>query len=138
MVRLNSNQLTDKQIERLWLQLAQMVAPKSAHHSAAVLQEILGYEERVMVAKRLAAAVLLVEGLTPYRIADELKLSQATIHAIREKVDKGEFNESLTYISRNKKNYFAFLNTLDTILHLGGILPHYNGLDRYPIRNSTK
>lgn len=132
MVRLNSNQLSSQQIERLWLQLAEMAAPKSSTHTAKILREILGHEERIMVAKRLAAAVLLVEGLTPYRIADELKLSQATIHAIREKVEAGGFSTSLQYISKTKKDYFSFLDTLDKILHLGGLLPHYNGIDRYP------
>lgn len=131
MVRLNSTQLSKQQTDQLWLQLIEIISPKQPSHTTRVLHEVLGREEQIMIAKRIAAAVLITEGVTPYRIANKLKLSQTTIHSIRKKVEHGGYAHTLSSITRNKKEYVTFLDTLDTILHLGGILPHYNGLDRY-------
>lgn len=131
MVRLNKNTLNQKQIDNLFLQLAKVIAPSDSTKAKLVLSELLGSEERIMLAKRLAAVILLAEGTSRYRVSQILKLSQSTVDAIYTKIELGRFNTVLKKVARTKKDYFAFLNTLDAILHLGGILPHYNGLDRY-------
>ncbi len=62
MVHLNRNLLTQQQLEMLFTQLSQLLNEKSPNETAGVLTEILGYEEKVMIAKRLVAIVLLVDG----------------------------------------------------------------------------
>jgi len=84
-----------------------------------------------MLAKRLAIIILLLEDKSLYRIASILKISPTTANKIKYKLDTGEFDKIITLLGKNKKEYFALLDTLDSILHLGGILPHYNGLERY-------
>ncbi len=131
MVRLNKNQLTPKQIENLLFQLAKTVAPKDCPRTASVLHELLGNEEQIMVAKRVATIVLLAEGYSAYKISHLLKLSKSTVATISQKMERGEYQTVLESLGKTKKNYFAILEAIDSILHLGGILPHYNGLDRY-------
>lgn len=131
MVRLNRNTLNEKQHNDLFQQFARTVSPVDSDHADTVLSELLGTEERVMVAKRLAVIVLLVEGTSMYKIGQLLKLSQSTVEHISQKFEKGHYDHTLQYISKTEKDYFAFLDILDNILHLGGVLPHYNGLDRY-------
>lgn len=131
MVRLNKNKLTQAQLEKLFSQFSNVVAPHDQQHADCVLTELLGKEERIMVAKRLAAAILLVEGLSMYKISQVLKLSQSTVGHIASKISSGQFDHTLSQISKTKEDYFSLLTLLDSILHLGGALPHYNGLDRY-------
>lgn len=131
MVHLNRNTLSEQQLNNLYLQFSSTVAPHNHQHAERILTELLGQEERVMIAKRLAVAVLLVEGTSKYKISRVLKLSESTIEKIAQKLKQGRFDYTLNKVSKTKKDYFAFLSTLDSILHLGGILPHYNGLDRY-------
>ncbi len=131
MVRLNQNEINQKQLEKLFSQLAAVVSPKDSHRAASVLSELLGKEERIMIAKRLATVFLLTEGMSRYKIGQTLKLSQSTVDHINEKLACGRYDTILRRVSKTKTNYFAILETLDDILHLGGILPHYNGLDRY-------
>lgn len=131
MVRLNKTSLYSKQIQDLLLQLAKVTAPKEAAHAHAILSELLGTEEQIMLAKRLAAIVLLAEGYSSYKISRTLKLSKSTIATISFKMERGDYKAVLKTLGKDKKDYFAILKALDDILHLGGILPHYNGLSRY-------
>lgn len=131
MVRLNKTSLYPKQIQDLLLQLAKVTAPKEAAHAHAILSELLGTEEQIMLAKRLAAIVLLAEGYSSYKISRTLKLSKSTIATISFKMERGDYKAVLKTLGKDKKDYFAILKALDDILHLGGILPHYNGLSRY-------
>jgi len=131
MVRLNRNALDRKKIDALFGQLATAIAPSDAKHANKLLTELLGREERIMLAKRLAAIVLLAKGVSRYKISRTLKLSQSTVEHILRKSRNGHFNTTLKTVSRTKKDYLAFLDTLDNILHLGGILLHYSGSDRY-------
>jgi len=131
MVRLNRNKLRKKQLDDLFWQFAVAVAPHDPMHANGVLNEILGTEERIMLAKRLTTVVLLVEGTSMYKVGTLLKLSPSTVEHIVRKIESGDFDHILTHVSKTKKDYFTLLEIIDSILHLGGILPHYNGLDRY-------
>jgi len=131
MVRLNRHSLSTEQSDDLFQQLASVISPRDSVHVGAILTELLGREERIMLAKRLAAIALLVEGASPYRTARVLKLSESTVAGIAAKLAKGHYDQTLQCVARTKKGYHSFLKTLDDILHLGGVLPHYNGLDRY-------
>ncbi len=131
MVRLNKNLLSEGQLEKLFKQLNTTLGALSTTDTNLMLSELLGKEERIMLAKRLAAIILILEGNSLYKTAAVLKLSPATAKTIKYKIDTGEFNNLIHFLGKNKVEYFSILETLDSILHLGGILPHYNGLDRY-------
>ena len=133
MVRLNKNELEAEQLEALSAQLYKSVGKLNMTNSRDFIRELLGYEERVMLAKRLAAIVLLLEGNSPYKVASLLKLSESTVATYAKRIEEGLYDDLIRILGKSKKDYFAFLDVLDSILHLGGILPHYNGLDRYRI-----
>ncbi|MFT5036833.1 MAG: hypothetical protein ACI9VM_000398 [Candidatus Azotimanducaceae bacterium] len=133
MVRLNKTHLQTKQIEDLLLQLAKVLSPNKPSHARAALSEILGREEQIMVAKRLATIVLLSEKFSSYKISRILKLSESTVSRTALKLKHGDYKTILHVLGKSKKNYFAVLDIIDDILHLGGILPHYNGIDRHKL-----
>ena len=135
MVRINRNQVPPKELEKLFRQCAYILSPAQTKHAQSVLEEILGYEERVGIAKRVAVIVLLVENISNYKISLHLKLSQSTVATIAQKLHGNEYDTVLATLGRNKTDYFKILRTLDSILHLGGVLPHYNGIDRYKYSN---
>ena len=131
MVRLNKTELEPEQLDVLSKRLYKTIGKLSAAGARDFLHELLGYEERVMLAKRLAAIVLLLEGNSRYRVSQLLKLSESTVNTYATWIEDGSYAELIHFLGKSKKDYFAFLDVLDNILHLGGILPHYNGLDRY-------
>lgn len=131
MVHLTTEQLSKKQLDALFTQLNQTLGGLNADKTNLFLSELLGTEERIMLAKRLAAILLIIEGTSLYRTGRILKISATTAERIKDRLDGGTYTEILKLLGKNKKNYFAVLETLDSILHLGGILPHYNGIERY-------
>jgi Trp operon repressor len=131
MVRLNKNNLSKKQTDELFTQLAKVISPSDSTQAELILSKLLGTEERIMLAKRMAVVILLAEGVSRYKISQILKLSQSTVDTVFDKSKEGHFDVVLRRIACTKKDYFVFLDVLDSILHLGGILPHRNGLDRY-------
>ncbi len=131
MVRLNKNHLTDKQFDLLFHQLEKLIDPKQTQKGGAVIRELLGHEERIMVSKRLATIILLNEGYSLYKISSVLKISPATAKIIKDAFDSGAYLTILTKLNYSKLDYTAILKTIDSILHLGGLMPHRNGLERY-------
>lgn len=135
MVRVNKNQLSKKQLETLFSQLSQTFGKLNNQETNLVLSELLGPEEKLMLAKRLAILVLLLEGKTLYKISILLKVSPTTAEKMKRRLETGKFNELVKVLGKDKKDYFKILTTLDSILHLGGILPHYNGINRYKFKS---
>lgn len=131
MVRLNRNKLPKTQLEALCDNLSKTIAKTDSKTAEGLIDNLLGNEEKIMLAKRLAAIILLIEGNSLYKTAKILKISPTTAETIKYKIDAGGYNQLISTLGKNKKKYFSVLQTIDDILHLGGILPHYNGLDRY-------
>lgn len=131
MVRINRNELPKKELDALLQQFDTLLGKLNKAATKVFLNELLGREERIMFAKRLATIVLLYEGYSEYRVSRVLKLSPTTTGKVASAIARGSYTGTITILKKNKKNYLAILETIDSILHLGGILPHYIGLDRY-------
>ena len=131
MVRLNKSKLSNTQLNKLSKQFTQLITSSKEDQTITVFDSLLGKEEKIMIIKRLAVIILLVEGKTLYSISRAVKVSPATAKKLKLDIERGKYDELLRVIGKNKKEYFSILETIDNILHLGGILPHYNGLDRY-------
>ncbi len=125
MVRLNRHELERKQLDGLLLELDKTISRIRPEQANSFLSELLGVEERIMIAKRLAIIILLKEGYSLYEIGHLLKVSPATARTLKLKLVNGELEQVVKVISKNKKTYLAVLETLYSILHLGGMLPHY-------------
>lgn len=135
MVRINRNNLDQKLLDQLLQQCAFVIAPKEQQHARLVLDELLGYEEQVTVAKRIACIVLLSEGASSYKISQHVKLSQSTVGAIKSKLQTDNYTQIIKTLKKDTKKYLEILNTLDSLLHLGGILPRYTGPRRTKYSN---
>lgn len=131
MVNLNRHPLSEEDQGDLLYQFDTVISKLDLDASSLFLNELLGKEERLTIAKRLAAIVLIHEGYSEYKAALVLKLSPTTTGIIASKIESGGYDGIISLLKKKKKNYLELLDTLDSILHLGGILPHRIGLDRY-------
>ncbi len=84
----------------------------------AVLNELLGQEEKLMLGKRVATIYLLHEGVTAYRIAQTLKLSTATVLQMRKRYHRGEYAQVVA-LCQNKKIQKEIWQDIESILRLG-------------------
>ena len=131
MPNISKKKLPDGDLIQLFLQLNKTISQLKITDTNDFLQNLLGKEERVMLAKRFAIIIMITEGFSTYQIAQKLLVSSSTVHTIHTKHKQGKYDQLLSYLQQNKKSYLNIWETLDSILHLGGTLPHYNGLDRY-------
>tara|TARA_B100000745_G_scaffold299776_1_gene251453 strand:- start:457 stop:882 length:426 start_codon:yes stop_codon:yes gene_type:complete len=125
MVNISKESLCQKDLHRLFTQLNSTVGRLSAKQSEDFLSGLLGTEEKVMLAKRLAAIIMLVHGQSIYRVATSLKVSTSTSKNYKNQLKSGQYDLLLNSITKQKKRYLELLETIDSILHLGGALPHY-------------
>ncbi len=131
MVRINKNLLPAKNIKSLNKQLDTVLGELAPDKISVFLNGLIGPEERLMLAKRLAVIVMLKEGYSSYRIAETLKLSQSTIKNIQARRSGDAYVEVTKTLKNHLEVYIAILEVVDSLLHAGGIIPHRVGLDRY-------
>jgi uncharacterized protein YerC len=135
MARVSKQPLEHTYANELIAQLAEVIGRLNAPHASAFLSEFLGPEEKLMLAKRLAAVVMIHEKHTLYAVAHTLKMSHATADTIKIRYDLGLYTETLRGLRKNKIDYGAFLDTLDLILRAG--LPRYKGKENWNAINSS-
>ena len=82
-----------------------MAAPRNPHLTQMLLNDVLTATERVMIAKRLAAIVMLCRGYSVYKIHMVLKLSPSTVAILERRLENGAFPylDSLFRGTRSKK-----------------------------------
>jgi uncharacterized protein YerC len=131
MTNISKTPLSDKQQAQLFTQLSVCLSKLPRKTMDTFLSDLLGYEERIMLAKRLAAVTMLIQGQTLYKIATTLHISPATARSLALRLEAGEFSSITQVLKKDKHAFVQLLETLDNILHVGGLMPHYNGLDRY-------
>jgi uncharacterized protein YerC len=133
MTNISKKQLTKKQLAQLFEQLNTLIGKMNSSKANDFLHDLLGPEERIMLAKRLAIIVMITESYSSYRIAKILHVSTATVDTARKKYEGGSYDRLLSQFNTGQKQYVNLIETLDSILHLGGILPHYNGIVKIKI-----
>ena len=131
MARIAKQPLPHTQLETLFTQLHEVLGKSSTIQIGSFMNEFLGPEERIMLAKRLAIIVMLTRGSSLYKVAQTLSVSTATAGKIQERIESGHYTRLISLLKKNKKQYHSILETLDSLLHLGGFLPHYTGMERY-------
>ncbi|MEK7147780.1 MAG: Trp family transcriptional regulator [Patescibacteria group bacterium] len=87
---------------------------------ASVLDELLTDTEKIMLAKRLAAALLLFGNTPQHRITESLILSPTTVSKISLKIEIGKYN-SIKSISAKEK--VDLERVIWLLLTAGGVLP---------------
>jgi hypothetical protein len=131
MTNISKKMLSVDQTTLLFSQLASLFANKPKAKIEKITHELLGPEEQIMLAKRFVAILLIHREQTPYFIASTLYLSQSTVGKLLERYDAGKYKYILEAVDKPTPEIATLLKTIDSILHLGGILPHY-GQSKYP------
>lgn len=130
MVRISKEALSEGDNEKLSKQLQVTIGSLNVQQSQIFLQNFFGEEEQIMYAKRLAAILLLSQNYSLYKVANVLHISSSTANRYYDKLNIGEYDTLLQILQKDKKSYTSLLETIDSILHLGGILPHYGQTHR--------
>lgn len=126
MARISKQFLDEDTQNELLEQLAETIGRMSAETAQHFFFEFFGREEKIMLAKRLAIIALIHEGCPLHRIAIHLHVSETTVGKLCERYEKNEFDTTVRTLTKNKTDYVQFINFLDKILTVGGIMPHRN------------
>jgi uncharacterized protein YerC len=133
MVRLNKHQLAAEQLEKILDQLTKTLGQTNEADTKTILNALLGEEEKIMIAKRLGAIVLLEQGHKPYTVSRALKMSPSTVGRIQSELLLGQYHYLFTAVKKNQISYKAIMKAIDSILTVGGIMPHYGKSHRLKI-----
>lgn len=135
MVHLNKHKISEKLLVDLFTRLNETIARLDERQAGLFLNDLLGEEERVMLAKRLGIVVMIMEGYSMYRISRTLKVSPSTVEKIHTAIQQGAFSNVVPALKKNKLNYMAIVEIIDSILTVGGVMPHYGQSHMYKKRN---
>ncbi len=125
MTNISKSPLDKVQEQKLFEQLGNLISQKTPQETNFLLAELLGEEEKIMLAKRLAIIVLLYRKQTLYFIAHSLHVSPATVSRIAALLNTGRYKLICKSFDSRTKKVLDMLEAIDSILHLGGLLPHY-------------
>lgn len=125
MAKISKQALSKKDEMMLFLQLCTLLNTKKTYSTKEVLSELLGAEEQLMLAKRFAIIALVWKERSLYSIAKKLHVSTSTVSRIKAMYQLGHYNKIITALEKPNVTIVSVLQTIDDILHLGGIMPHY-------------
>ncbi len=131
MARVSKNELDQKLAKEIWQQLNETIGRLSGSQAGPFLEGLLGENERIMLAKRLAAIVLIHERHSDYAISITLRMSSATAGKLRRNYKDNRYEKVISGIKKNKADYLDFVDDLIDIIHLG--LPRYAGPRKHKI-----
>jgi uncharacterized protein YerC len=126
MARVSKQSLSSTQENELVAQLTEVMGRMNATAAEHFIFEFFGREEKIMFAKRLAIIALIHEQRPLHRIAVYLHVSETTVGKLSDRYERGEFRSTIQALTKNKTDYTKFLDLLDSILTVGGIMPHRN------------
>ncbi|MFN3692603.1 MAG: helix-turn-helix domain-containing protein [Candidatus Paceibacteria bacterium] len=125
-MRLSKDRLSEVQREHLISQFTDVLGKLNGNQARMFYEELFGYEEKEIFAKRLAIVLMLNEGRSCYSIAQRLKVSETTVAKLFERYERKEFSNIIESLTKSKKNYTDLLILIDSILTVGGIMPRRN------------
>ena len=119
MTRVSKKDLDPKHLQKLYTQLGKMIAHLDQKKASVFLEELFGREEKIMIAKRLAAVVMLIEKNSNYRIAQLLQMSPSTVERLRQNYHTGAYEGIEKMLLKNRQAYEDFWKTLEIVLRAG-------------------
>ena len=115
-----------------------LVRIEKKKHAGHFLDSILTPTEKIMIAKRLAIALMLLEEY-PFRIIGKtLKVSEATVSTIKERLDRdGEGFEMMWDYVRGSSSQSPLLRKIEKLVRLFA-MPPYAGKGRWQFFEDSK
>lgn len=125
MVHISKRDILPEVHKKIAMQLATVLHGTSSQQTTVLLNDLMGAEEQLVLAKRLAAILLITQGATHGEVSETLAMSRSTVTLLVKKIDGGSYHKTIALIKKDPIRFTDLLDALDSILHLGGILPHY-------------
>lgn len=119
MTNISKRQLQPRHLRQLYTQFAKTIVHLDVHTANGFFDELLGKEEKIMIAKRFTVIVMLLEGNSIYRIAQLLHMSPSTVEHLRNNYIGGKYETIEKILKKNKKAYKEFWETLEVLLRAG-------------------
>ena len=116
MPHVSRKKLKKEVSKRIYNRLVKTVGETNYGH--AVLSELLTPVEQVMLAKRLAAIIILSQGISSYKVRKMLKLSSKTTAYIMHDIELGKYKQ-IEKLARNKKDRESFWADLEVVIRMG-------------------
>jgi uncharacterized protein YerC len=119
MVHVSDIKLKAETLKKLQTRFADSITTVSSHEDAMLfIDELLGLEEKLMLAKRLAIIYMLSEEISAYRIAQVLGVSSSTVNKMR-LVYSNDGYDSIVRNYKHKSNHATFWFDIEVLLRLG-------------------
>lgn len=119
MTNVSKNILDSKIEKKLRQQFAKFFSDQIPQEIESLFSDLLTSSEQIMLIKRLATIIMLIEGESTYSIPKALQLSDSTVRDIKVKYKLGKY-DSIIYRYQDKKfNAEAFVRILETLLSAG-------------------
>jgi uncharacterized protein YerC len=112
--------------------LSSIVHARTKRDAYALLTELLGKEERIMLSKRYATVAMLATGYSFSQIQKFLKVSEVTVITIWQDTKDGRYNHLVNYARNNRRKFEgdSLMDLLDSLLR-AGIMPPRAGKGRW-------
>ncbi len=119
MTRVSSHTLKQDAQEKLFHELAHIIAKAESKNASAFLQTVLTPTEQIMLAKRIGVIALLHNGVSTYQIVEKLHMSSATIIKMHKEFKKGRYEPVTKLLGKNKKDWVRIMDILEVVLRGG-------------------
>jgi len=119
MANVSKRPLKSKVLVNIFSQLAKIVARSNNKNASRILESLLTETERIIIAKRLAAILMIAENCPTAVVAKTLDLSRSTVNIIRQNFYSGKYEAVLEIRGKSKKEREQMWESLDKILRLG-------------------
>jgi len=116
MTNVSKNKLSGQELDKLFAQFEKVISSLDNKTSSPFLNELLGQEEKIMLAKRLCAVVMYIEDNSSYQVWQLLHISPTTANKIRLDYEIGKYKIIENVLKSNKTKYLELWNVLEVIL----------------------
>ena len=128
MTRISKKILSSDSEKKLNLQLAKFFANQKENKIQKLFSDLLTPAEQIMLIKRLAIVIMIIEKESCYKIAQVLNVSDSTAREVKTKIGLGQYQTLIAHYQNKNFNSKEFWETIDVILRAG--LPS-RGKDRW-------
>lgn len=118
MPHISRKKLKKEVAKKIYDRLVKTITSGGSNRGYDVLGELLTPIEQTMLAKRLAAVVMLSQGISSYEVRKVLKLSSKTSAYIMHDIELGKYKE-ITKLTKKKKDREKFWAELEVIVRMG-------------------
>lgn len=102
MTRISKKELNTQAAQDIHRQFLRIITTLKGKNGAHVLEELFTETEQVMLAKRLAALLMLTQDVTPFHVSEVLQLSSSTTKRLHDHLLRGHYAHIETLISTKK------------------------------------